>query len=92
MRLGVSLRRFVLITGGLLLLGAVVLPLLAYFTGTLIIGPFEDERGLPRYIASIYADAARGHLAPIIFLLSPLLAAFVLWAAVRLTRLAGRAG
>ena len=48
-------------------------PLVIYWVGGLIVGPYEGENGLPGLMASIYSDALNGHLSAWMVLFSPLL-------------------
>jgi hypothetical protein len=48
-------------------------PLIVYWVGGLIVGPYEGENGLPGLMTSIYSDALSGQLSAWILLFSPLL-------------------
>jgi hypothetical protein len=48
-------------------------PLVAYWVGGLIVGPYEGENGLPGLMSSIYSDALSGQLSAWVLLFSPLL-------------------
>jgi hypothetical protein len=48
-------------------------PPAVYWTGGILVGPYEGEQGLPGLIGSIYSDALSGHLSALVLLASPLL-------------------
>ena len=48
-------------------------PLVIYFPGGLIVGPYEGDSGLLGLTGAIYGDALRGKLSAIALLLSPAL-------------------
>jgi hypothetical protein len=48
-------------------------PPTVYWAGGLLVGPYEDEQGLPGLMGSIYGDALSGHLSALVLLASPLL-------------------
>ena len=56
-----------------LLASLMVVPVLVYFVGGLIVGPYEGEGGLIEMMGIIYVDAMTGHWSAWVLLLSPLL-------------------
>jgi hypothetical protein len=48
-------------------------PLVVYWVGGFIVGPYEGENGLPGLMSSIYSDALSGQLSAWVLLFSPLL-------------------
>ena len=56
-----------------LLASLIVVPVLVYFAGGLIVGPYEGEGGLIEMMGTIYVDAMTGHWSAWVLLLSPLL-------------------
>ena len=48
-------------------------PVAIYLLGGLIVGPYEDERGLIGMMGKIYVDALTGHASTWLMLLAPVL-------------------
>ncbi len=67
------MRRKLILIGCLLLLGAVVLPALVYYAGSVLVGPYDSPGGFPAFLGSIYLDAVRGQPAAWLLLLVPTL-------------------
>jgi len=65
-------RRRALTVLALLLTGALVVPALAYFVGTVVVGPYEGAGGLAGYLGTILAAAGRGDRAALIIGLTPI--------------------
>ena len=65
-------------------------PLVIYWVGGLIVGPYEGENGLPGMMASIYSDALSGHISAWILLFSPLLLLAIWLACGQLQRITRR--
>ncbi|MCP4000312.1 MAG: hypothetical protein GY727_05325 [Gammaproteobacteria bacterium] len=66
----------------IILLCLISVPLIVYWVGGLIVGPYEGENGLFGLMISIYSDALSGQLSAWILLFSPLLL-IAIWAACR---------
>ncbi len=58
------MRRYLILVGIFLFLGAIALPALIYYVGAKIVGPYEGSGegsgNLVEFIASIYLDALQG--------------------------------
>ena len=66
-------------------------PLLVFWTGGLLVGPYEGEGGLVDLMGSIYGDLATLHLSAWILLFAPLLIVGIWYGAFRLrSSLTGR--
>ena len=57
----------------LLVIGAVIVPIVAYLVGGTIVGPYEGNGGLTDYLGTIYLSAGRGERAALTLILTPLL-------------------
>ncbi len=57
----------------ILVLCLIGVPVVVYWVGGLIVGPYEGEGGIMGMIRIIYADALTGHLSAWVLLFSPLL-------------------
>jgi len=66
----------------LVFLGALALPVLVYYTGTKLVGPYEGTGGFPQFLGSVYLDAIRGHPGAWLLLLAPALL-FAVWRGYR---------
>ena len=90
------MRRYLLTFGTLLFLGAVALPVLIYYTGSKIVGPYEGSGRIMEFTGSIYVDALQGQPTAWLLLLAPaaLLAVWRIFSWVRRRSLAtpGSAG
>jgi hypothetical protein len=64
-----------------LVCGLLLLPALAYFSGTALVGPYEGDSGLLSFLTSIYADALNGKPIAWALLVFPS-AVVVIWAGV----------
>ena len=76
------MRRKLILLGCLLLLGAVALPVLVYYAGSKLVGPYEGQGGFPEFLGSIYLDAMQGQPAPWLLLSAPALL-LIVWRAFR---------
>jgi hypothetical protein len=56
----------------LALAGGFLLAVVAYWTGTRLIGPFAGARGLATFLGNIYADAGKGSPLALALLAGPL--------------------
>ena len=59
--------------GALLVVGAVIVPIMAYLVGGTIVGPYEGNSGLAGYLGTIYLSTWHGERAALTLILSPLL-------------------
>jgi len=51
----------------------VIIPVVAYFIGGYMVGPYEGDGGLVSYLGAIYVAAGRGERAALTLLLAPML-------------------
>lgn len=69
---GTLVKRWML-WGALLLIGALVLPIGAYWFGGQFVGPYAGPRGLASYLGAIYGDLSGGRPLAVVLVLAPLL-------------------
>jgi hypothetical protein len=62
----------------LLLSSCLLLPVLAYFVGSVVVGPYEGSMGQLGYLGTILGDAGRGHWLAWVLILAPA-ATVALW-------------
>lgn len=53
--------------------GSVAFPIVAYWAGGRVVGPYAGPRGLATYIGSIYSDAANGSPLALVMVTGPVL-------------------
>ena len=64
----------------------VLVPVCVYGIGSLLLGPYEGDNGLPGFMGSLYGDALTGGLAAWLLLTSPLLLVAIWVLVIRLRR------
>jgi len=66
-------KKTLLRSGTLLVIGAVLIPVIAYLVGGAIVGPYEGNGGLAGYLGTIYQSTWHGERAALMLILAPLL-------------------
>ena len=72
------------------LAGFIVLPVVAFFAGKALAGPYEGPYGILGFLINIYGDVSRGNWAATTLLATPAIIVVTWIAALRLRRLFGR--
>ncbi len=75
-------RRRMLTVLALLVTGALLVPALAYFVGTGVVGPYEGEGGFAGYLGTILGAAWRADRTALIIVLMPIGLAIIWWLAL----------
>lgn len=73
----------------LITVAAVIIPVIAYFIGGYMVGPYEGDGGLTNYLGTIYVAAGQGERAALTLILAPMLMVMIwlgVWLAWRRNR------
>jgi hypothetical protein len=85
-----TLRYWLFLALALGLAGFLVLPVVAFFAGKALAGPYEGAYGVLGFLINIYGDMSRGNWAAATLLATPALVVVTWFAALRLRRLFGQ--
>ena len=72
----------------LLILCLAGVPVLVYWVGGLLVGPYQGEDGILGMMRTIYVDALTGQISALVLLFAPVLLVGIWVAVMRLRRLA----